>query len=99
LNSGTFDISQTNAGAAVTSLQGLGTVALGNRTLTITGPDNPANFGGVIVDGGLGGGAGGSLVIASGVNQTLSGVNTYTARRRSTAHCISSAPAGLRRLA
>jgi uncharacterized protein with beta-barrel porin domain len=62
----------------VTYLQGLGTVALGNRTLTITDPGNPNNFGGVIADGGLGGGAGGSLVIASGVNLTLSGVNTYT---------------------
>ncbi|MDN5006377.1 autotransporter domain-containing protein [Bradyrhizobium sp. GCM10027634] len=69
----TLDISQTTSGASVAglfSLGGVGTVALGSKTLTIT---NGTTFSGVIQDGGIGG----SLVIASGA-QGLTGVNTYT---------------------
>jgi autotransporter-associated beta strand protein len=72
---GTFDISQTNAGASITTLLGNGNVALGSQALTITNAST--TFDGAITDGGIGGGAGGSLVIAGGT-QTLSGTNTYT---------------------
>lgn len=74
----TLDISQTNAGASVGGLYdpfSFGVVALGSKTLTIT---NGSLFGGVIEDGGIGGGTGGSVVIANAATQSLFGTNTYT---------------------
>lgn len=74
----TLDISQTTSGASVRNLvdfTGVGTVALGGKTLTIT---SGSTFNGVIKDGGIGGGAGGNLVIANGASQSLGGTNTYT---------------------
>ncbi|WP_426408230.1 autotransporter domain-containing protein [Bradyrhizobium ganzhouense] len=74
----TLDISQTNSGASVRGLlatAGVGTVSLGSKTLTIT---HGSFFGGVIQDGGIGGGTGGNLVIANGAVQQLGGTNTYT---------------------
>ncbi|MBN8897694.1 MAG: hypothetical protein J0H35_05840, partial [Rhodospirillales bacterium] len=64
---GTFDISNTSAGAAITSLSGSGTVALGGQTLTLTNASG--SFGGTI------GGTGG-LVLTGGA-QALTGTNTY----------------------
>jgi autotransporter-associated beta strand protein len=72
---GTFDISQTSAGASITTLAGTGNVALGSRKLTITA--GATNFAGAITDGGIGGGTGGKLEISGGTH-TLSGTNTYT---------------------
>jgi fibronectin-binding autotransporter adhesin len=72
---GTFDISQTTAGASITTLVGTGRVSLGDRELTIT--NGSTTFSGVLADGGIGGGTGGSLIVSGGV-QTLSGTNTYT---------------------
>jgi len=78
---GAFDISQTTAGASITTLADTpsspanGTVSLGSQTLTITA--GSTTFSGVIQDGGIGGGTGGGLSIAGG-SQTLAGVNTYT---------------------
>jgi autotransporter-associated beta strand protein len=72
----TFDISQTTSGASVGglfSLAGNGAVSLGSKTLTIT---NGSNFTGVIQDGGIGGGTGGNLVIATGATQGLTGTAT-----------------------
>lgn len=74
----TLDISQTNVGASVGGLfdpLAFGVVALGSKTLTIT---NGSVFSGVIQDGGIGGGTGGNLAIASGATQQLSGTNIYT---------------------
>ena len=74
----TLDISQTTSGASVGGLfdpGGNGVVSLGGKTLTIT---NGSFFNGVIQDGGIGSGTGGSLVIAGGASQALGGVNTYT---------------------
>lgn len=74
----TLDISQTTSGTSVRGLGspgGSGIVALGSKTLTIT---SGSTFGGVIQDGGIAGGSGGSVVIASGAVQALGGVNTYT---------------------
>ena len=75
----TLDISQTNSGTSVAglfSLGGDGIVSLGSKTLTVT---NGSSFAGVIQDGGIAGGTGGSLIIsAPGLGQDLSGVNTYT---------------------
>ena len=75
-SNGTFDISATNEGAQINSLSGTGNVNLGARTLTITNADNN-NFSGVIADGGLNGGVGGSVALQSG-QQRFSGANTYT---------------------
>ncbi|MGA8613462.1 MAG: autotransporter domain-containing protein, partial [Xanthobacteraceae bacterium] len=77
---GTFDISQTTAGASIktladTAIGQAGNVFLGSQTLTITA--GSTTFSGVIADGGIGGGAGGNLTITGGI-QTLAGVNTYT---------------------
>jgi len=75
---GTLDISQTTSGASIQALfsvAGAGFVALGSKTLTIT---NGSVFSGVILDGGIGGGTGGNLVIANAATQQLSGNNLYT---------------------
>ena len=64
---GTFDISATSSGAAITSLAGTGHVALGDRILILTGASG--DFSGDIS------GAGGLAV--TGGTQTLSGANTY----------------------
>lgn len=74
----TLDISQTTSGTSVGglfSLSPVGTVSLGSKTLTIT---SGSFFGGVIQDGGIAGGTGGNLAIASGATQQLFGTNTYT---------------------
>ncbi|WP_298241967.1 autotransporter domain-containing protein [uncultured Bradyrhizobium sp.] len=74
----TFDISQTTSGTSVRGLGspgGSGIVALGSKTLTIT---SGSVFGGVIQDGGIAGGSGGSVIIGASAVQTLGGVNTYT---------------------
>ncbi|MBR1018954.1 autotransporter domain-containing protein [Bradyrhizobium viridifuturi] len=76
----TFDISQTSAGASITTLANTGTgqtgtVSLGARTLTITA--GSTSFAGVIQDGGIQNDAGGALKITGG-SLTLTGANTYT---------------------
>jgi subtilase-type serine protease len=72
---GTLDISRTSGPASIQSLSGAGNVALGANTLALTNASG--TFAGVLADGGLGGGTGGSLVIAQGV-ETLTGNNTFT---------------------
>jgi len=72
---GMFDISRSAGPALVQSLSGAGDVALGANTLELTNASG--SFGGQLGDGGLGGGTGGSLIIASGV-ETLTGTSTYT---------------------
>jgi autotransporter-associated beta strand protein len=84
----TLDISQTNAGATVSGLfdpTGIGRVSLGSQTLIIT---NGSTFKGIIQDGGIAGGNGGSLVIAAPLGQDLSGVNTYTGSTTITAGAL-----------
>jgi fibronectin-binding autotransporter adhesin len=75
-----FDISQTTNGASIVGLfdsSGVGgIVALGAKELKITGYS--PSFSGVIQDGGIGAGTGGSLRIANGAVQTLNGANAYT---------------------
>ena len=77
---GIFDISQTTGGASISLLQSLGVIEagvikLGAKTLTVT---TGGYFYGTIQDGGLGGGAGGGLSLASGASLTLYGTNTYS---------------------
>jgi fibronectin-binding autotransporter adhesin len=73
-NNGVLDISQTS-GTALTTLAGTGVVALGAQNLKLTAASG--TFGGVIQDGGIGGGTGGSLTIQQG-SLILNGANTYS---------------------
>jgi autotransporter-associated beta strand protein len=75
-----FDISQAASSTLIKSLSGSGTVALGGRQLTITngtGQVSTGVFSGVIQDGGIGGGTGGSVAISGG-SEAFTGSNTYT---------------------
>ncbi|MBV9418379.1 MAG: autotransporter-associated beta strand repeat-containing protein, partial [Alphaproteobacteria bacterium] len=65
-----FDISQTTAGASITTLSGNGSVVLGGQRLTLTAAHE--TFAGVIS------GTGGLTV--SGGTEALSGTNTFTGR-------------------
>ncbi|SBV33728.1 Outer membrane autotransporter barrel domain protein [uncultured Sphingopyxis sp.] len=62
-----FDISQTDAGARIIQLGGAasGTIALGSKTLTLGLSNSFTDWAGAITDGGIGGGTGGSVVIAA----------------------------------
>ncbi|WP_342361553.1 autotransporter domain-containing protein [Terrarubrum flagellatum] len=78
LASGTFDISQMTSGASVRGLVASSSsakVSLGSKMLTIT---NGGAFGGVIQDGGIAGGTGGGVTVASGAWQQFGAVSTYT---------------------
>ena len=67
-DNGNFDISLTDSGAAVKSLAGTGSVALGSQTLTLT--NAAGTFAGTVS------GTGGLAV--TGGTETLAGTNTYT---------------------
>jgi len=72
---GTLDISRTSGPALIQSLSGAGNVALGANTLELTNASGI--FTGVLANGGLAGGTGGSLVIARGM-ETLTGNSTFS---------------------
>lgn len=91
---GTLDISQIEGpvlsmGALIDTYD-VGSVRLGSRTLAVGGPapqlendtPGPPVFDGVIADGGIAGGTGGSLEVHA--VQGLAGVNTYTGTTRVT---------------
>jgi len=75
ITQGVLDVSSTSAGASIANLSGSGRVSLGGQTLTLA--SGSGSFGGVIGDGGIGGGIGGKLVVSGGT-QTLAGLNTFT---------------------
>jgi autotransporter-associated beta strand protein len=60
------------------SIEGDGDVFLGSKTLTVGSNDVDTTFSGVIQDGGIGGGTGGSLTKIGLGTLILSGANTYT---------------------
>ncbi|OYW17967.1 MAG: hypothetical protein B7Z52_05860 [Burkholderiales bacterium 12-64-5] len=77
---GRLEMSQlTPAGLTIGSLEGDGNVFLGSKKLTLGGGDQSTTFSGVMQDGGIGGGSGGSLAKEGTGSLTLSGTNTYTA--------------------
>jgi autotransporter-associated beta strand protein len=76
---GIVDISGLTAlGIGVGSLSGAGNVFLGSRTLTLGALNGNDTISGVISNGGLFGGTGGSLVKTGTGMLTLSGIDTYT---------------------
>jgi hypothetical protein len=76
---GNLDISSHVApGVTIGSLEGSGNVFLGGRNLTVGSNNMSTTFSGVIQDGGIGGGTGGSLTKIGTGTHTLSGANTYT---------------------
>jgi autotransporter-associated beta strand protein len=76
---GKLDLSFHNApGVTIGSLEGTGNVFLGARNLTLDGSNLSPVFSGVIQDGGLNGGVGGSLTKIGPGRLALSGANTYT---------------------
>jgi len=68
INEGTFDISNTQSGASITTLSGGGTVKLGTQTLTLTQASD-IFYGGIVGSGGL---------VVAGGSETLGGANSYT---------------------
>jgi outer membrane autotransporter protein len=74
-----FDISGSDISQTIKDLSGVAgtTVALGGNALTV-GTANSTSFAGTIVDGGLYGGTGASLVKTGSGTLTLTGANTYT---------------------
>ena len=68
----------TNAGMTAGSIEGAGTISLGAKNLAVGGNNLSTTFSGVLQDGGVGGGTGGSLTKTGTGTLTLSGSNTYT---------------------
>jgi autotransporter-associated beta strand protein len=60
------------------SIEGAGTIALSSQNLAVGGNNLSTTFAGVMQDGGLGGGTGGSLTKTGTGTLTLAGSNTYT---------------------
>jgi len=76
-----LDISDTTPGTTIQGLSGVAgsTVSLGSKTLTLDVPGNRSTiFGGVLQDGGIGGGTGGSLMMSGAGTLILTAANTYT---------------------
>ena len=76
---GNLDISAHNApGVTIGSLEGSGNVFLGARNLTVGSNNLSKTFSGVMQDGGINSGTGGSLTKTGTGAFTLTGANTYT---------------------
>jgi len=75
---GSFDISGlTTAGMRIGSIEGSGNYFLGSKALTVGGNNLSTTVSGVIQDGGVNGGTGGSLTKVGMGTLTLTGANTY----------------------
>jgi autotransporter-associated beta strand protein len=72
------DISQADGAVSIGYLTGAGNVFLGGRALTVGSFNSDMNISGVIANGGIAGGTGGSLIKTGVGTLTLSGANTYT---------------------
>jgi autotransporter-associated beta strand protein len=76
---GNLDISQQSpSGLTTGSIEGDGVVFLGANHLTVGANDLSTTFSGLVQDGGIGGGTGGSLTKAGTGNLSLANANTYT---------------------
>jgi autotransporter-associated beta strand protein len=74
---GTIDLSASD-GITAGSIEGAGTISLGSKNLAVGGNDLSTTFSGVVQDGGIVGGTGGSLTKTGAGTLTLAGANTYT---------------------
>lgn len=76
---GVFDISGlTSVGMGIGSIEGAGNYFLGSKNLSAGGNNLSGTVSGVIADGGMRGGAGGTLTKIGTGTLTLTGANTYT---------------------
>ena len=76
---GIVDISDLMpSGMTAGSIEGAGIYRLGSKALTVGGNNFNTEVSGTIVDGGFGGGTGGSLIKVGTGTLTLSGADTYT---------------------
>jgi autotransporter-associated beta strand protein len=76
---GFLDISNHTAGSvAIGSLEGSGLVFLGANDLAVGGNNSHTTFSGVIQDGGVSGGTGGTFIKEGTGTLTVTGSNTYT---------------------
>ena len=76
---GTIDLSGlTNAGMTAGSIEGAGIISLGEKNLAVGGNNLSTTFSGVLQDGGLAGGVGGSLTKTGTGTLTLAGTSSYT---------------------
>jgi fibronectin-binding autotransporter adhesin len=80
---GELDISGLSVGGvAVGAIEGGGMVSLGSKNLTVWSPTAATIFSGLLRDGGVAGGAGGSLSVTGGARLTLTGANLYSGGTR-----------------
>ena len=68
----------TNAGMTAGSIEAAGNIFLGGKNLEVGSNNLSTTFAGMLRDGGLGGGSGGSLTKEGSGTLTLSGTNTYS---------------------
>src|SRR5262249_21954225 len=75
-----LDLSHLDPSAGMTagSIEGAGSIFLGSKNLAVGGNNLSTTFAGVLQDGGISGGAGGSLTKVGSGTLTLSGVNSYS---------------------
>jgi autotransporter-associated beta strand protein len=77
--SGSIDLSGLgSSGMTAGSIEGSGTINLGSKNLAVGGNNLSTTFSGVLQDGGMFGGTGGSLTKEGTGTLTLTGTNTYT---------------------
>jgi autotransporter-associated beta strand protein len=76
---GVIDLSSlVSAGITAGSIEGAGNIFLGAQNLAVGGNNLSTTFSGVLQDGGISGGTGGSLTKTGTGTLTLTGANTYT---------------------
>lgn len=76
--SGRIDLSYLSTGMTAGSIEGAGNIFLGSKNLAVGGNNLSTSFAGVLKDGGLNDGVGGSITKEGSGTLILAGTNTYT---------------------